>query len=189
MTEKLLTQGEFAPVHWEPLGQRGERLVIGFLLALDDAPATAHITLRRERLSTFLSEKQSDSSTGLIEMAFGCLAHALKEGRSIKDLSPPFAGMSIGRKERISARTPEEVLSRVESLCTLMGQQTAAAPTQAAPSSAPKKDAGGDYPSLPSECRYGQTGDICDFGWYSAAQMRGYIDAERAMQNPAGQPA
>lgn len=128
-----LTRGEFAPVYWEPLGRRGERLVIGFLLALDGMPATAHTTLHHKRLLEFISNKQSESAAGVIGFAFDFFGRTLDAGGIIEDLRAPFASMTIGRAERISARTPQEALHRTTRLCTLLGEM---------PNQAPKEDDG-----------------------------------------------
>lgn len=55
---------------------------------------------------------------------------------------------------------------------------TTAAGVTAAPAQA------GEYPELP-DCKYAQSGDIKDFGWYSADQMRAYVDADRAARGAA----
>lgn len=117
-----LTRGEFAPVYWEPLGRRGERLVVGHLLALDDLPAQAHATLHHRRLLEFISNKQSESAAGVIAFTFDLFKRTLDAGGIIEDLRPPFSSMSIGRIERISARTPEEAELRATRLCTLLGE-------------------------------------------------------------------
>lgn len=132
-TAIALTRGEFAPVYWEPLGRRGERLVIGFLLAIDGMPATAHTTLHHKRLLEFISTKQSDSAAGVIAFAFDFFTRTLDAGGIIEDLRAPFASMSIGRTERISARTPQELLTRATRLCTLLGEM---------PNHSPKEDDG-----------------------------------------------
>jgi len=116
-----LVRGEFAPVFWEPLGKRGERLVAGFLLALNDRPATAHVTLHHQRLLEFISVGKSESASGIIQFAFEFFSKTLSAGGIIEDLRSPFASMSIGRIEPISGRDETEVTVRATRLCTLLG--------------------------------------------------------------------
>lgn len=118
----VLVRGEFAPVYWEPLGKRAERLVAGFLLALDDRPAFAHITLQHRRLLDFISSGQADSAAGIIRFAFDFFNKTLAAGGIIEDLRPPFASMHIGRIERVSGTSDAHVMERALKLCTLLGQ-------------------------------------------------------------------
>lgn len=120
-TTVALVRGEFAVVYWEPLGRRGERLVVGFLLELHERPASAHVTLHNRRLLEFISEKKSESASGIINFAFDFFNKTLNAGGIIADLRPPFSSMTIGRTEAISGRDEDEVVQRATRLCTLLG--------------------------------------------------------------------
>lgn len=116
-----LVRGEFAPVFWEPLGARGERLVVGVLLGLNDAPCKAYITLEHNKLLEFITQERSESAVGIIRFAFDFFNKTLGAGGLIQDLKSPFAAMSIGRTEAIAGRDEKEVLERATRLCTLLG--------------------------------------------------------------------
>lgn len=116
-----LIYGEFAPVYWEPLGRRGERLVVGVIVVDDLGLAQAHITLHHKRLLDFISAQKSESGAGIIEFAFEHFNKTLSAGGVIEDLRAPFASMSIGRTEAVSGRTPEELVERATRLATLIG--------------------------------------------------------------------
>lgn len=115
-------RGEFAPVYWEPLGRRAERLVAGFLLSQQDRPATAIITLQHRRLLEFISAGRANSAQGILEFAFEHFRRTLDAGGIIEDLRTPFANMHIGRTEPISAATEQQLQQRALRLCTLLGQ-------------------------------------------------------------------
>jgi hypothetical protein len=123
-----LVRGEFAPVYWEPLGRRGERLVAGLLLAIQDKPAVARITLHDPRLLEFISSGKTESAGGVIRFAFDFFSKTLNAGGIISDLRAPFASMTIGRTEPISGRDDAEVWQRATRLCTLLGNLAEAAP-------------------------------------------------------------
>lgn len=123
-----LVRGEFAPVYWEPLGKRAERLVVGVLLAQDDRPAFAHVTLQHRRLAEFAAIAKADSAVGIIQFAFDHFTKTLSAGGMIQDLRAPFASMHIGRTERISATSESALLSRAIQLSTMLGQTPEAAP-------------------------------------------------------------
>lgn len=116
-----LIKGEFAPVYWEPLGRRGERLVVGVLLTGPEGIAKAHVTLQHHRLLDFINKGKSESANGVIRFAFDHFAKTLNAGGHIEDLRAPFATMSIGRTEAISARDNAELLDRAMRLSTLLG--------------------------------------------------------------------
>lgn len=116
-----LIRGEFAPVYWEPLGRRGERLVVGVVLANPMGLTHAHVTLNHKRLLDFISAKKSDSGAGVIQFAFDHFNKTLGAGGVIGDLKAPFSSMSIGRTEAISARSEGELLDRATRLVTLIG--------------------------------------------------------------------
>ncbi len=126
-------RGEFAPVYWEPLGRRAERLVAGFLLAQQDRPAAAVITLQHRRLLDFISAGQANSAQGILDFAFQHFRRTLDAGGIIEDLRTPFANMHIGRIEPISAATEQQLQQRALRLCTLLGQM---------PNSSPEADSG-----------------------------------------------
>lgn len=120
-TKQHLIKGEFAPVYWEPLGRRGERLVVGVLLTNELGIAQAHVTLKHKRLVEFISESKSESGTGVIQFAFDHFSKTLNAGGVIEDLKAPFASMSIGRTEAVSARDQAELWDRAVRLSTLIG--------------------------------------------------------------------
>lgn len=126
-------RGEFAPVYWEPLGRRAERLVAGFLLAQHDRPAVAVVTLQHRRLLDFISAGQANSAQGILDFAFQHFRRTLDAGGIIEDLRTPFASMHIGRIEPISAATEQQLQQRALRLCTLLGQM---------PNSPPEADSG-----------------------------------------------
>lgn len=121
-TEPRLIRGEFAPVFWEPLGKRGEKLVAGMVLTNSQGIGKAYQTLTHKRLLEFISKGKSDSATGLLKFTFDHLNKTLSAGGAIEDLRVPFASMSLGRTETITARGEQELLNRATKLCTLLGQ-------------------------------------------------------------------
>lgn len=117
-----LITGEFAPVFWEPLGRRGERLVAGVIVCNSAGVCRAHITLQQRQLLHFLTENRSDSALGVVDFAFRHFNKTLEVGGTIQDLKAPFARMSIGRSEAISGRSDDELTNRAIHLCTLLGK-------------------------------------------------------------------
>jgi hypothetical protein len=126
-----LIQGEFAPVYWEPLGRRGERLVVGLLLTSPHGLARAHVTLHHKRLLDFISQGKTESAYGIIHFAFNHFNKTLEAGGMIGDLRAPFANMSIGRTEAISGRSEVELLERATRICTLIGRMPSQPETNA----------------------------------------------------------
>ena len=116
-----LIHGEFAPVYWEPLGRRGERLVVGVIVVDDLGLAQAHVTLQHKRLLDFISTQKSESGAGVITFTFDHFNKTLSAGGVIEDLRAPFSSMSIGRAEAVSARSPDELVERATRLSTLIG--------------------------------------------------------------------
>lgn len=114
--------GEFAPVFWEPLGRRGERLVVGVIVSSPEGIARAHPTLQHRQLLQYLNEHKTDSAIGVIGFAMDHFNKTLEAGGSIGDLKVPFARMSIGQVEAISARTEAALTERAVYLCTLLGR-------------------------------------------------------------------
>ena len=121
-TTTNLVVGEFAPVFWEPLGRRGERLVIGVLVCNQYGICKAHPTLQHKQLVQYLEEKKTESAAGVMNFTFNHFNKTLEAGGTIQDLKAPFARMSIGRTEAISARTEKELIDRATQLCTLLGR-------------------------------------------------------------------
>lgn len=132
-TTPLIT-GEFAPVFWEPLGRRGERLVAGVIVGNPAGTFKAYPTLQHRQLLQYLSELKTESAVGVVGFAFEHLNKTLDAGGTINDLKAPFARMSIGPAEAISARNPDELVQRAIALCTLLGQMP----------SPPQRDADGN---------------------------------------------
>lgn len=122
VTSVLLVTGAFAPVFWEPLGRRGERLVAGVLVSGANGICRAHPTLQHRVLLEHLSEGKTDAALGIVDFAFDHFNKTLAAGGTIEDLKTPFARMSIGRTEAISARSEAEMLNRAIHLCTLLGR-------------------------------------------------------------------
>lgn len=118
---RLLT-GAFAPVFWEPLGRRGERLVVGVVIENEHGVCHAVPTLQHQHLLQYLNKDRSDSATGVIEFAFDHFNKTLLAGGRIEDLKTPFARMTIGRLEPVNARTALEMSERAINLCTLLGR-------------------------------------------------------------------
>lgn len=116
-----LVKGEFAPVYWEPLGRRGERLVVGVLLTGPEGISRAHVTLHHQRLLDFINKDKSESAQGVIQFAFDHFSKTLNAGGHIEDLRAPFSTMSIGRTEAVSARDETEMLERATRMSTLLG--------------------------------------------------------------------
>lgn len=117
-----LVTGEFAPVFWEPLGRRGERLVAGVIVGDAQGIFKAYPTLQHRQLLQYLSELKTESAAGVIRFAFDHFNKTLEAGGTIGDLKAPFARMTIGTAEAISARHPGELVQRAIALCTLLGQ-------------------------------------------------------------------
>lgn len=117
----LLT-GEFAPVFWEPLGRRGERLVAGVIVSNSAGVCRAHVTLQQRQLLHYLYDHKTESAVGVVDFAFNHFNKSLAVGGTIQDLKAPFARMSIGRIESISGRTEDELTTRAIHLCTLLGK-------------------------------------------------------------------
>ncbi len=120
-----LITGEFAPVFWEPLGRRGERLVAGVVVGNPEGTCKAYPTLQHRQLLQYLSELKTESAVGVVGFAFEHLNKTLDAGGTINDLKAPFARMSIGPAEAISARNHDELIQRAIALCTLLGQMPA----------------------------------------------------------------
>lgn len=120
-----LVTGEFAPVFWEPLGRRGERLVAGVVVGDAQGVYKAYPTLQHRQLLQYLSELKTDSAAGVVRFAFDHFNKTLEAGGTIGDLKAPFARMAIGPSEAISARNHEELVHRAIALCTLLGQMPA----------------------------------------------------------------
>lgn len=137
-----LIRGEFAPVYWEPLGRRGERLVVGVVMTGPEGIAQAHITLHHKRLLDFISQGKSESGDGVIRFAFDHFNKTLNAGGVIEDLRAPFASMSIGRTEAVSGRDAEELLSRATRISTLIGHMPDAAPKEHGPDAATARTRG-----------------------------------------------
>lgn len=121
-TPTRLAVGEFAPVFWEPLGKRGERLVVGVLVCDPNGICKAHPTLQHKQLVQYLEESKTESAAGVMDFTFSHFNKTLSAGGTIQDLKVPFARMSIGRTEAISARTDDELTQRAIQLCTLLGR-------------------------------------------------------------------
>jgi len=121
-TTTNLVVGEFAPVYWEPLGQRGERLVIGVLVCNQYGICKAYQTLQHSHLAKYLEEKKTEYFDGMMNFTFNHLNKTLAAGGAIQSLKAPFASMSIGETEAISARTEKELPDRATQLCTLFGR-------------------------------------------------------------------
>lgn len=117
-----LITGEFAPVFWEPLGRRGERLVAGVIVGSAEGIFKAYPTLQHRQLLQYLSELKTDSAVGVVRFAFEHFNKTLEAGGTLDDLKAPFARMSIGPAEAISARNHDELVHRAIALCTLLGQ-------------------------------------------------------------------
>jgi hypothetical protein len=120
-TASRLIFGEFAPVFWEPLGSRGERLVVGVIFCDSTGITKAHPTLEHKRLLEFISEGKTDSAMGVLAFAFKHFNSTLDAGGKIEDLKPPFDRMTIGRAEAVSGRNDNELFARAMRLCTLLG--------------------------------------------------------------------
>ena len=118
---RLLT-GAFAPVFWEPLGRRGERLVVGVIIENEHGICHATPTLQHQHLLQYLNKERSDSAVGVMEFAFDHFNKTLQAGGRIEDLKTPFAKMAIGRVEPITARSEIELTERAIHLCTLLGR-------------------------------------------------------------------
>ena len=118
---RLLT-GAFAPVFWEPLGRRGERLVVGVIVENEHGVCHAVPTLHHRHLLQYLNKDRTNSAAGVIEFAFEHFNKTLQVGGHVEDLKTPFARMAIGRLEPISARTSLEMTERAIHLCTLLGR-------------------------------------------------------------------
>lgn len=118
----LLVTGTFAPVFWEPLGRRGERLVAGVLVSDANGVCRAYPTLQHRLLLEYLSEGKTDGAIGIVDFAFNHFSKTLEAGGTIEDLKTPFTRMSIGRVEAISARSEAELTNRAIHLCTLLGR-------------------------------------------------------------------
>lgn len=117
-----LVFGEFAPVFWEPLGRRGERLVVGVIVSSPAGVSRAYPTLQYRQLLQYLSERKTESALGVIDFAVDHFNKTLEAGGAIEDLKAPFARMSIGQVEAISARSEEDLTERALHLCTLLGR-------------------------------------------------------------------
>lgn len=120
-----LITGEFAPVFWEPLGRRGERLVAGVVVGDAHGVYKAYPTLQHRQLLQYLSELKTDSAVGVVRFAFDHFNKTLEAGGTPGDLKAPFARMAIGPTEAISARDHGELVHRAIALCTLLGQMPA----------------------------------------------------------------
>lgn len=119
--QQHLMRGEFAPVFWEPLGKRGERLVAGLVLTNPHGIGKAYVTLHHKRLLDFVNPGKSESAAGVLKFAFDHFNKTLEAGGVIEDLRMPFASMTLGRTEAVTARTEEELMARASKLCTLLG--------------------------------------------------------------------
>ena len=117
-----LLKGAFAPVFWEPLGRRGERLVVGVIIENEHGICHATPTLQHQHLLQYLNKERSDSAVGVMEFAFDHFNKTLQAGGRIEDLKTPFAKMAIGRVEPITARSEIELTERAIHLCTLLGR-------------------------------------------------------------------
>ena len=131
-----LITGEFAPVFWEPLGRRGERLVAGVIVGSADGFFKAYPTLQHRQLLQYLSELKTDSAVGVVKFAFEHFNKTLDAGGTIDDLKAPFARMAIGPAEAISARNDDELVQRAIALCTQLGQMPQASEREPANTSA-----------------------------------------------------